>query len=154
MARIQYVSMLFMVSNFEGCLFKGKISLCNPGCSQTCSVDRGGLKWMQRSACPCLLSAKIKDLHHHCAGQILSFYGFCLRVFAFVHAYMCACIHMHAAYVYMLGKCVSMNMCAYTPVCQFISHIVSFCCLFILFYPCLSCLPDCFLKRERKKVWD
>ena len=52
--------------------FRVSISLCDPSCHGTYYVDQAVLN-LQRSACLCLLSARIKSVHQHTHPRRFSF---------------------------------------------------------------------------------
>ena len=57
---------------FFVCGFRVSISLCHPSCRRTYYVDQAVLN-LQRSACLCLLSARIKSVHQHTHPRRFSF---------------------------------------------------------------------------------
>jgi hypothetical protein len=48
---------------------QSRVTLCSPGCPETLSVDQAGLD-LKRSTRLYLLSAGIKDVHHHHLAKI------------------------------------------------------------------------------------
>lgn len=53
-----------MVLLFVIYLFRGRVSLCSPGCSGTPYVDQVGCKLI-KLCLPLPLSAGVKGVHHH-----------------------------------------------------------------------------------------